>query len=99
MSVEITPVVAESETGVPILDVRDLVKEFPVRAGLFKHEISTVKAVSGVSLAVKAGRTLARVGESGCGNTATGQRLLRLVEGTCGAVLFRGDGSTSRTGG
>ena len=42
MSVEITPVVAESETGVPILDVRDLVKEFPVRAGLFRHAISTV---------------------------------------------------------
>jgi oligopeptide/dipeptide ABC transporter ATP-binding protein len=74
-----------------ILEVTDLVKEFPVRAGLFGRQIGSVKAVSGVSFSVRAGRTLGLVGESGCGKTTTGRSILRLVEPSSGSVRFRGD--------
>src|SRR5215831_1047794 len=74
-----------------ILEVKDLVKEFPVRAGFFSRQIGSVKAVSGVSFRVRAGKTLGLVGESGCGKTTTGRSILRLVEPTSGSVRFRGE--------
>jgi peptide/nickel transport system ATP-binding protein len=75
----------------PILDVRDLVKEFPIRSGIFGRTIGTVKAVSGVSFSVLPGRTLGLVGESGCGKSTTGRLVLRLLTATSGSVRFRGD--------
>jgi peptide/nickel transport system ATP-binding protein/oligopeptide transport system ATP-binding protein len=74
-----------------ILEVTDLVKEFPVRAGLLQHEVATVKAVSGVSLSVDKGETLGIVGESGCGKSTTGRLILRLIPATSGSVKFRGE--------
>jgi len=74
-----------------ILEVTDLVKEFPVRAGLLQHQVATVKAVSGVSLSVEKGQTLGIVGESGCGKSTTGRLILRLIEATSGSVKFRGN--------
>jgi len=74
----------------PVLEVRDLVKEFPVRAGLLRRHIGEVHAVSGVSFAVAPGETLGLVGESGCGKSTTARCLLRLVEPTSGAVRFDG---------
>jgi peptide/nickel transport system ATP-binding protein len=75
----------------PILEVRDLVKEFPIRSGLFSRTIGSVKAVSGVSFSVLPGQTLGLVGESGCGKTTTGRLILRLLKATSGSVRFRGD--------
>ncbi|RMH86148.1 MAG: ATP-binding cassette domain-containing protein [Actinomyces sp.] len=74
-----------------VLEVDDLVTEFPIRAGFFRRRIGTVHAVSGVSLRLAANETLGIVGESGCGKTTLGRSILRLIEPTSGAVRYRGE--------
>ena len=76
--------------GVPVLEVVDLVKNFPIRAGLFRHTVGEVQAVSGVSFSVGRAETLGLVGESGCGKSTTGRCVLRLLEPTSGSVRFQG---------
>jgi oligopeptide transport system ATP-binding protein len=77
--------------GEPILEVRDLVKHFPVRVGvLFKHTIGHVRAVDGVSFALRRGETLGVVGESGCGKSTLAQVLLRLEPPTSGTASYQG---------
>jgi oligopeptide/dipeptide ABC transporter ATP-binding protein len=78
-----------------VLEVTDLVKHFPIRAGLFRREVGRVQAVDGVSLSVRRQETLGIVGESGCGKTTFGRTLLRLVEPTSGTVLFNGEDVTA----
>jgi peptide/nickel transport system ATP-binding protein/oligopeptide transport system ATP-binding protein len=73
-----------------ILEVRDLVKHFPVRAGLFRRSKDVVHAVCGVSFGIGRGETLGLVGESGCGKSTTGRLTLGLVEATSGSVNFGG---------
>lgn len=73
-----------------LLEVKNLVKYYPVRKGLFGKG-DPVKAVDGVSLTVFKGETLSIVGESGCGKSTVGRCLLRLVEPTAGQVLFEGE--------
>ncbi len=73
-----------------ILEVTDLVKEFPVGGRFLRSSTRSVKAVSGVSFTVASGRTLGLVGESGCGKTTTGRLILRLLDATTGSVRLRG---------
>jgi oligopeptide transport system ATP-binding protein len=74
----------------PLLTVRDLVKHYPIRGGLWQRVVAQVHAVDGVSFDVRQGETFGLVGESGCGKTTTGRAVLRLVEPTSGEVRFDG---------
>lgn len=76
--------------GETILEVRDLVKHFPVREGLFKRTVGSVHAVCGVSFDVGRGETLGMVGESGCGKSTTARLLLRLITATSGSIVYQG---------
>jgi peptide/nickel transport system ATP-binding protein/oligopeptide transport system ATP-binding protein len=79
-----------TQKGETLVDVRNLVKYFPVRAGLMQRVVNYVKAVDDVSFSVRKGETLGMVGESGCGKTTVGRTMLRLVEPTAGSVLIDG---------
>ena len=83
----------------PILEVTDLVKHFPVRAGLFRRVVDEVHAVCGLTFDVRRGETLGLVGESGCGKSTTGRLILRLIEATSGSVHFRGTDMVGLDGG
>jgi peptide/nickel transport system ATP-binding protein len=74
-----------------LLEVKDLKVHFPVRRGVLKRTVGHVKAVDGVSFSLRAGRTLALVGESGCGKTTTGKAILQLIPPTSGRVAFAGE--------
>ncbi|MBI4699596.1 MAG: ATP-binding cassette domain-containing protein [Deltaproteobacteria bacterium] len=74
----------------PVLRVSDLRVHFPVRRGLLARRAGTVKAVDGLSLCLNAGRTLALVGESGCGKSTTARAILRLVPATAGRIELGG---------
>ena len=87
---EIDPaVVVRTEQGV-WLNASDLKVHFPIHRGLFRRVVGHVKAVDGVSLALRPGRTLALVGESGCGKTTVGKAILQLLRPTGGTVGFQG---------
>lgn len=73
-----------------VLEVNNLVKSFPIKAGLFSRVVGQVCAVDGISFAIKRGTTMGLVGESGCGKTTVGKTILRLNPKTSGDVLFNG---------
>ncbi|MEY9966727.1 oligopeptide/dipeptide ABC transporter ATP-binding protein [Streptacidiphilus sp. MAP12-16] len=82
--------------GGPLLELRDLVKYFPLRRGIVvKREIGRVHAVDGVSLAVRRGETLGLVGETGCGKSTLARCADRLYPVTSGQVLFDGQDITA----
>ncbi len=77
-------------TSYPLLQVENLQVHFPIRKGILQRVVGQVKAVDGVSLEIPQGRTLALVGESGCGKTTLGKALLQLIPPTAGSVQFAG---------
>ncbi|PKO87036.1 MAG: ABC transporter ATP-binding protein [Betaproteobacteria bacterium HGW-Betaproteobacteria-12] len=70
----------------PFLEVADLKVHFPIRKGILQRTVGHVRAVDGVSLTIAPGRTLALVGESGCGKTTVGKALLQLIKPSAGSV-------------
>ncbi len=81
-------------TATPLLEVKGLVKHFPMRGGLFDRlrgkPAQVIRAVDGIDLTIREGETLALVGESGCGKSTTGRCILYLQDPTAGTVTFRG---------
>ncbi|MFE1575666.1 ABC transporter ATP-binding protein [Streptomyces fradiae] len=83
----------------PILEVRDLVKHYPLTRGvLFRKQIGAVKAVDGVSFSLRPGETLGVVGESGCGKSTVARMLVNLERPTSGAIRYRGEDITRLSG-
>ena len=78
-----------ADVGNTILRLEGVVKEFPIRAGVFRRVIGQVHAVSGVDLELRENETLGVVGESGCGKTTLGRTLLRLIEPTAGHIFYK----------
>jgi len=71
-----------------LLQVKDLKVHFPIHKGVFKRTVGFVKAVDGIDLEIPTGKTMALVGESGCGKTTIGKGILQLIKPTSGSVLF-----------
>ena len=80
----------DDEKNPVILEIKNLQKHFPLKKNFFGKPLSFVKAVDGVSLNVRKGRTLGLVGESGCGKTTLGRTVLRLLEPTSGDIVYKG---------
>jgi len=87
-----------TSTMAPLLQVRDLVKEFDLRRTSFRAESRTVQAVSGVSFDINVGEAVSLVGESGCGKSTTARCVLRLIEPSSGSVQFDGTELTTLSG-
>lgn len=73
-----------------LLEVKNLVTQFPIKGGLFNRTIDHVNAVNDVSFKLEKGKTLGLVGESGCGKTTLGRSILRLIEPTSGSIVYDG---------
>jgi oligopeptide/dipeptide ABC transporter ATP-binding protein len=82
---------AASTNGSPLIEVKNLVKYFPITQGIvFQKQIGAVKAVDDISFDVQRGETLGIVGETGCGKSTTARLLVRLLDPTSGTILFEG---------
>ncbi|MDU0953961.1 MAG: dipeptide ABC transporter ATP-binding protein [Bradyrhizobium sp.] len=82
--------IAPATAPAPLLSVRNLTKAFPIRGGLLKRQIGSVRAVDGVSFHIEPSETFGLVGESGCGKSTTGRCVLRLIEPSSGELIFEG---------
>lgn len=73
-----------------LLEVKNLVTQFPIKGGFFGRTVDYFRAVNDVSFTLKKGKTLGLVGESGCGKTTLGRTILRLVEPSSGSIIYNG---------
>ncbi|HHJ40281.1 MAG: ABC transporter ATP-binding protein [Methylothermaceae bacteria B42] len=80
----------QSQPAPPLLQVSDFRVWYPIRKGILKRVVDYVRAVDGVSFTLQKGKTLALVGESGCGKTTLGKAILKLIPATSGQVYFDG---------
>lgn len=78
-----------------LLEVNNLVTQFPIKGGIFGRTVDHFKAVNDVSFKIKKGKTLGLVGESGCGKTTLGRSILRLVEPSSGNIIYNGKDITN----
>jgi peptide/nickel transport system ATP-binding protein/oligopeptide transport system ATP-binding protein len=85
-------------TDEELIAVTDLVKYYPITAGVLRRKVGDVRAVDGVSFAVAKGEILGLVGESGCGKSTLGRTLLRLLPSTSGSITYRGRDITHAEG-
>lgn len=82
-----------------LIEVKNLVKKFPIRGGVLNRVVGNVHAVSGVTFDINSGETLGIVGESGCGKSTLGKTLIRLIEPTAGQIVYEGDDITAMSHG
>ena len=75
----------------PLLEVRNLHMQFPIRRGILRRTVGFVNAVNDVSFNIQPGETLSLVGESGCGKTTTGRCIARVYEPTSGQILYKAE--------
>jgi oligopeptide/dipeptide ABC transporter ATP-binding protein len=93
------PQAAPARNGEPLVEVRDLVKHFPITRGIIiQRQIGAVRAVDGVSFDVGRGEALGIVGETGCGKSTTAKLIMRLYDATSGAIRFEGQDITKLRG-
>lgn len=80
----------EASSSDVILEVKNLVTQFPIKGGIFNRTVDHFRAVNDVSFTLKRGQTLGLVGESGCGKTTLGRTILRLIEPASGQIIYQG---------
>jgi oligopeptide/dipeptide ABC transporter ATP-binding protein len=81
-----------SATNGKLIEVKDLVKHFPLKSGIvLQRQVGAVRAVDGISFDVFEGETLGLVGESGCGKSTTARLVTRLLEPTAGSIVYKGN--------
>ncbi len=84
--------------SVPLLEIKNLVTQFPIKGGIFGRTVDHFRAVNDISFTLKKGKTLGLVGESGCGKTTLGRTILRLIEPSAGQIIYNGKDITKIDG-
>lgn len=87
---ESTGTAAQGADTIPLLQVSNLKKHFPIRRGVLSRTVGQVYAVDGISFHINPGETLGLVGESGCGKSTAGKTILKLIEPTAGTIKING---------